>query len=274
MKRIHTPFLLRRPPVEPLSPSPDCHSLRKSSAGDGIDLEGPAVVFLRPMDKLTLDGVEIAVIKKNIKNMYLRVLAPDGRAVLSAPKRMPDAVITRFAKERLDWVRRHQQAYAAVEQPGYATGDAAYLWGNPYRLEVRLVDKKPHVTKSCDTIYLFALEDSDEQALRDLLNKWYFKALSDATIASLPKLEALVGKQAARIRIQDMTSRWGTCNTATGIITLNLQLAKRPPQYLEYVIVHELTHLWEPSHNSRFYQLMDEFLPNWRQVRKALKQPF
>lgn len=274
MKRILTPFLFRRPPVEPLSPSADGGSLCSSSTGDGIDLEGLPVVFLRPMDKLTLDGVEIAVIKKNIKNMYLRVLAPDGRAVLSAPKRMPDAVTTRFAKERLDWVRRHQQAYAAVEQPGYATGDAAYLWGAPYRLEVRLVGKKPHVTKSGDAIYLFALEDSDEQALHNLLNKWYFKALSDATIASLPQLEALVGKQAARIRIRDMTSRWGTCNTVTGVITLNLQLAKRPPQYLEYVIVHELTHLWEPSHNNRFYQLMDGFLPNWRQVRKALKQPF
>ena len=261
MKNSPRPFLCRRPLNGP-----------RGSPGGGIDLQGRPVVFLRPMDKLDLDGVEIAVIKKDIKNMYLRVLPPDGRAVLSAPRRMPDHVIVRFARERLEWVKRHQQEYAARQEPSYSTGDTLYLWGRPFRLAVRSAGSKPRVETGSETIYLFAPADSGQQARRALLDKWYSDALSQAVVKLLPELEARVGKRAARIRIRDMKSRWGTCNVRSAAITLNLQLAKRAPQYLEYVLLHELTHLWEPGHNARFYQLMDEFCPNWRQLRKELKR--
>ena len=225
------------------------------------------------MSEWILDGVAITVEKKRIKNMYLRVAPSDGRVLLTAPLHMPDADIQAFARARLAWVRKHQSAFLQQSPADcrYETGQTLYLWGEAYPLMVLPATGRLRVTCEKGCLQLFAPADSPPQKRAAALAGFYRRELAAAAADMLPGLEQTVGKRASTLRIRDMTSRWGTCNTATGAITLNLQLARRAPEFLRYVLIHELTHLHEPGHNARFYALMDRFSPGWKQVRKRLK---
>ncbi len=227
--------------------------------------------ILKAMQELVLGGVCFTVEKKRIKNMYLRVQPPDGRVLLTAPKRMPDAAIEQFARARLPWVQRHLAQFGHRPAPRYESGEILYLWGKPYPLEVVPADGRMRIELHGGSILLFAPEDSTSEKRSAALENWYRRQLAAAAENALPRLEQTVGKRASTLRIRNMTTRWGTCNTATGAITLNLQLAGRAPEFLEYVIVHELTHLHEPGHNARFYAWMDMVYPGWKQVRRRLK---
>ena len=227
--------------------------------------------ILKAMQELVLGGVHIAVEKKRIKNMYLRVQPPDGRVLLTAPKRMPDAAIEQFARARLPWIQKHLAQFGHRPVPRYESGETLYLFGKPYPLEVVPAAGRMRVELHGGCIRLLAPEGGTPEKRGAALENWYRRQLAAAAEETLPRLEQIVGARASALRIRNMTTRWGTCNTATGAITLNLQLAGRAPEFLEYVIVHELTHLHEPSHNARFYALMDQFYPGWKQVRKRLK---
>lgn len=220
---------------------------------------------------LTLGGVNITVERKPIKNMYLR-MHPDGQAFITAPKRMPDAVIERFASERLPWLLKKQQAATLQPDICYETGDTLPIWGNPCRLTVIPDGKRAHVDLLEDELRLSMPSDSTAEARKRAIDNALRKTLSTAIEAQAAACEQVVGKRASTWKIRDMKTRWGTCNTKSGAITINLQLVRRAPLYLTYVMLHELTHLWEPSHNARFYALMDRFCPDWKRIRKSLKQ--
>ncbi len=222
--------------------------------------------------QLTLEGIVINVERKRIKNMYLRV-HPDGEALLTAPLRMPDAVIERFAASRLPWLTRQRQAACRQPEPCLITsGETVYIWGQPFRLAVTEAGKRTHIDILPDEIRLSMPQGSTEEDRRHALHNWLRKQLTSAVEQLAPACEQIVGKHASAWKIRDMKTRWGTCNTQSGAITINLQLAHRAPVYLRYVMLHELAHLHEPSHNAHFYALMDRFCPDWKRIRKALKQ--
>ena len=220
--------------------------------------------------QLTLDGIPIAVERRRIKNMYLRV-QPDGRVLLNAPRLMPDFVIERFARARLPWLTKRLQACAPQPAPTYETGETVLLWGKPYRLQVESGGKRAHVETDGDALYVRVPENAPVGACMRALDNFFRKQLSEAVTRLAPECERITGKRASQWRIRDMKTRWGTCNTQSAAVTLNLQLARRDPVYLRYVMLHELTHLWEPSHNARFYAYMDRFCPDWKRIRKQLK---
>ena len=223
------------------------------------------------MKQLDFDGVHIEVERKPIKNLYLRIHPSNGRITLSAPRFTPEAVIRQFAQQRLGWIKKHLAQQFPSPAIHYESGDTLYLWGEPYALDV-LAGGRMRVSVADGKILLYAPQGSTEQARGAALERWYRKALEEAVAQALPEWEQVVGKHAADWRIRNMTSRWGTCNTQTAVITLNLQLVKRARACLDYVIVHELTHLYEPGHNARFYGYLDRFYPGWKQIRKQLKQ--
>jgi len=220
---------------------------------------------------LIIGAYTVHVTRKRIKNMYLRVLPQEGISV-NAPLRTTDADITRFVASRVGWIALQQRKQAAVLPRGYSDGDAIPYFGK--NLTLRLIDRtgRTYTALRGDVLELYIRPDADEIARKKAIDAWYRAELYEAAGAMLPAIERTVGKRAGELKVRDMKTRWGTCNIKTAMITLNLRLAERPAECLRYVLTHELCHLHESGHGERFWKRMDVYYPDWKRVRKLLKQ--
>lgn len=224
--------------------------------------------------KIVISNIEIEINKKNIKNMYLKVSKQDGKVRISAPLRMKDEDIMNFARNKMDWIKKQvdiQENNFTRSVLNYENGEIHYLWGNPYTLIINH-SKRNKVDIVGDNILLFIDKELSNTELEKSLTQWYRKQL----IKMLPKLfdkwQGIIGVKAESVRVKNMKTRWGSCNTRDKRIWINVQLAKKPIICLEYVVVHELVHLLEGSHNAVFKNYMDMFLPNWRIIKKELNR--
>ncbi|WP_163197354.1 M48 family metallopeptidase [Bifidobacterium platyrrhinorum] len=212
-----------------------------------------AVVSARVVE---VDGIEVRVVRKRIRNMYLRVKPPLGDVEVSAPPRMAERRIEDMVRERREWIlaqrrrmaeARHRAAEAVANDAGAAgnpSGDANVPSPDFDRTRIWTDERKRRAS------------DAIEAALPALLDKW----------------GPIVGRRPTHITLRLMTSRWGSCTPKTGRIRLNLQLGLMEPRFLEYVLVHEMTHLWEHGHGPRFQARMDSYLPRWRELRRELNR--
>ncbi len=222
---------------------------------------------------IEINGISITVEKKKIKHIYLRVHAPDGAVKVTAPRWASDKEIRSFVESRLDWIVRTRQKYTDYvnyKTPEYLSGETHYLWGIPYRLEVLSAKSKKNVTVEADKIILQVPEQFSAEQREKVMLEWYREQLKAAVPEVMKKCIVKVRRTPSEWRIKNMRTRWGTCNVVDKRIWLNLQLAKKPPECLEYVITHELVHLYERNHSRKFWGYMDRFYPNWREVRKKL----
>ena len=221
----------------------------------------------------TIDGLCVTIVRKSIKNMHLRVLSPDGEIQITAPNRLPLSQIDRFVREKRGWIEARQQQLAerpAATNPAFADGQTVYLWGGSYTLRLEEASRGRSTLRRGQEIVLSVHPEDDTSQRESLLNDFYREALSNQIAARLPLWEARTGLHPSAWQIKNMKTRWGTCNTATRKIWLNLQLAKQPPVCLDYVIAHELTHLRYPGHGQDFQAFLTRAMPNWPEVRKAL----
>lgn len=221
----------------------------------------------------TIDGLSVTIVRKSIKNMHLRVLSPDGEIQITAPNRLPLSQIDRFVREKRGWIEARQQQLAerpAATNPAFADGQTVYLWGGSYTLRLEEASRGRSTLRRGQEIVLSVHPEDDTSQRESLLNDFYREALSNQIAARLPLWEARTGLHPSAWQIKNMKTRWGTCNTATRKIWLNLQLAKQPPVCLDYAIAHELTHLRYPGHGQDFQAFLTRAMPNWPEVRKTL----
>ena len=221
----------------------------------------------------TIDGLCVIIVRKSIKNMHLRVLSPDCEIQITAPNRLPLSQIDRFVREKRGWIEAQQQRLSerpAAIDPAFADGQTVYLWGGSYTLRLEEASRGRSTLRRGQEIVLSVHPEDDTSQRESLLNDFYREALSNQIAARLPLWEARTGLHPSAWQIKNMKTRWGTCNTATRKIWLNLQLAKQPPVCLDYVIAHELTHLRYPGHGQDFQAFLTRAMPNWPEVRKAL----
>lgn len=226
---------------------------------------------------IEIDAVRIAVQRKNIRNIHLRIYPPDGRVGISAPARMPLDDIRAFAVSKTAWIARHRDRILSRTLPPVPTftdGERNLAWGHALPLRIEEIPAAPSVEVTHDAILLRVRPGTHTPSSRAaLLDTWYRNQIRLALPALVARWEPALNVHATRWHVQKMKSRWGSCHTRKHHIRLNSELAKHPPECLEYVVVHELVHLLEPSHNRRFYHLMDTFLPGWNLHRKRLNQP-
>lgn len=214
------------------------------------------------------------LVRKRIKHIHIRVFPPDGRIRVTAPLYVGEEAIRHALLDRLSWIRKKQAfCRSQVRQPGRTleTGEKHWFEGREYVLE--LVEGGGRQSVDCREDAFLILRARPFSTLKNrerLLREWYRDRLKERIPPLLAKWEPTIGVKAAEWGIKAMRTRWGTCNTQARRIWLNLELVKKPPACLEYVVVHELVHLLERSHNSRFKALMDGFLPDWREKRKRL----
>lgn len=221
---------------------------------------------------LNISGIPIEVCKKKIKNMHLYVKPPKGNVTVSAPLSMSDEAIERFVRTKTSWIKKQIAKFdnqSRQSEREYVSGETLYVWGKQYYLQTEF-GKKNSLVISGDKALLTVRKESTVEQKGNFVREWYRGLLKAEIARLLPKWEEATGLKATGWQTKYMTTRWGTCNTKTGKIWLNLQLAKKTPECLEYVILHELVHLSEKTHNERFVSLMDRYMPMWREVKVTL----
>ena len=226
---------------------------------------------------IQIEEFSIIVERKPIQNMYLRILPHDGSIHISAPQQIPEETILSFAQDRLPWIRNKKQFLEDTLQKHtlpnqYQTGETHYLWGQPLYLDVITTDARPHVDLYQNSIYMYVHSGNTLEQRRKLLTEWYRSQLRDMIPQIFAHWEPIMGVSAREVHIRSMKTRWGTCNTIQKRIWLNLSLAQKPLECVEYVIVHELCHLIEPNHSRQFYHYMNCFLPDWKLRKQLLNQ--
>ncbi len=226
------------------------------------------------MGTIQLGDVSIELTRKKIKNINFRVDRSTGQVRMSAPRRMSRAAVMAVAASRLGWIRR-QLAKGAVlprsEASRYVDGERHWVWGEECVLVVSEWDRPPRIQLDGGILRLGVRPGADLEKRRAVVEKWYREQIHTAVEPLLERWQPKLGIEVEKVYVRRMTSRWGSCNVRARTIRLNTELARRRPECLEYVVVHELVHLLEPSHNRRFYRLMDGFLPDWKELRAELR---
>ena len=226
------------------------------------------------MRELTLDGVNIEFVRKRIKNIYVRVLPPLGQVRISAPLRMNESSIREFVLSKLTWIRRHQKRMRAntPQAPqGFADGEEFALWGKPKRVRFFPVGGRRRIFLRGEFIDVHACVSDSSEIRRQLFEKLLRRELEREIQRLLPLWCPVIGVSMPTFSIRRMRTRWGSCSPTTLRVRFALHLAEKPVRFLEYIVVHELVHLLECSHNGRFTAYMDKFLPDWRYVRGELR---
>lgn len=223
--------------------------------------------------RIVISGIPIDIQKKNIKNMHLQIKPPDGHVVISAPSSMDDKAIEVYARTNLSWIKKQiekfqQQPRSAKRQ--YVSGETMYIWGKQYYLSFVPDSQKNSFEIQGDKVILSMREDSTVKQRENYVREQYRQFLKVEIERLLPKWEKITELHCESWQTKYMVTRWGTCNTEKKKLWFNLQLAQKPIECLEYVILHELIHLRERTHNSTFIAYMDMYIKNWRAVRKEL----
>ena len=222
---------------------------------------------------MVIAGIEVQINRKKIKNMYVYVKPPNGAVLVSAPLNMSDDAIERFVRSKAGWIKVQQTKFARQlpqTERQYVSGETLYLWGKQYLLNVDFSNKNS-IELSDNIVKLTVRQDSTVKQREKFVREWYRELLKIEITRLLPEYENLTGLKCKSWQTKYMTSRWGTCNTAERKIWFNLQLAKKPVECLEYIILHELIHLRIKNHGADFIVLMDKYMPLWREVKKKLR---
>ncbi|QDZ41647.1 M48 family metallopeptidase (plasmid) [Euhalothece natronophila Z-M001] len=228
------------------------------------------------MHQIKVSGLTINVTRKKIKNLHLSVHPPHGEVRISAPLTVDDESVRLFAISRLNWIKKNQAQILAQPRQSprkFVSGESHYFQGQRYLLNVIYYNRAPKVEIRNKTyIDLYVREGSSQEKRREVLRNWYRQHLKSEIPKLIQKWQEIMEVKVRDWGVKRMKTKWGTCNIQAQRIWLNLELAKKPPSCLEYVIVHEMTHLFERHHNERFQSLMDQFLPHWRRDRDELNR--
>jgi len=226
-------------------------------------------------EQIDIGGIYVDVVFKDIKNLHLSVHPPTGRVRISAPERMNLDTIRVYAISKLDWIKKQQKNLKEQEREtprDYIDRESHYVWGRRSLLKVIEANQAPSVELQHNRMILTVRPGSDTDKRKSVTAAWYREELRKATMPLVEKWEPLRGVELNQVFVQRMKTKWGGCNPVKRNIRLNSELAKKPRECLEYIVVHEMTHLLEPTHNDVFISLMDNYIPQWRHYRDELNR--
>ncbi len=224
---------------------------------------------------IQVGNIPIVVTLKDVKNVHLSVHPPDGHVTLVAPASTRIDVARAYAISKLGWIRHQQDQFLnqARETPRQFIGrESHYLWGKRYLLAVVYRDVKPSVTYDHKRITISIRPGSDATKRAEIFHEWHKSLLHDVVPGLIQKWQIKMGVEVTAYFLQRMKTQWGSCNHQAKHIRLNTELVKKPQDLLEYVIVHELAHLIEPTHNDHFVAILNHYYPTWREARAELNE--
>jgi hypothetical protein len=224
---------------------------------------------------LTVGGIDVDVVFKEIKNLHIGVYPPMGRVRVAAPSQLDDDQVRLAVVNRLPWIKRQREQLRVAQRQTIremVTGESHYAWGSRLRLKVIERSGRAHLEVDGDRLLLYVPEGTGPERRRDLLDRWYRDQLRRTIPSVIEKWEPKLHVMVPKWTIRRMKTRWGSCNRETGHIWFNVELAKKHPDSLEYLAVHEMTHILERGHGERFAKLMDKAMPDWRARRDLLNE--
>lgn len=225
--------------------------------------------------RIELGNLSVDVVFKDIKNLHLSVHPPSGRVTISAPKKMKLDTVRVFAISKLAWIRGQQRKIQEQERETereFLDRESHYVWGRRYLLSIVERDDPPAIALRHNKLVLQVRPGFDADKRKEVVEGWYREQVRFAATPLVAAWEPKLGVRVSKVFVQRMKTRWGSCNRSAARIRLNTDLAKKPRECLEYVVVHEMVHLLEPTHNDRFVSLMDWFMPQWKHHREALNR--
>ena len=223
--------------------------------------------------QVKLGDISMDVVLKDIKNVHLSVHPPTGRITISAPSRMNMETIRVFAISKIGWIKQQQKKFFSQERETpreYLDRESHYVWGRRYLLKIIEANQPPRIELEHGCLILQKRPGMKPEKMVAMVEGWYREQVKLAAATLITKWEPLIGVNVNCLFVQRMKTKWGSCNHLARSIRLNTELAKKPRESLEYVLVHELAHLREPTHNERFIAIMDQAVPKWRHHRDTL----
>lgn len=227
------------------------------------------------MNSIKINDIEIEILKKDIKNVHLSVHPPGGRVRLAAPKHMNEEAIRLFAISKLSWIKKQREMFENQDRQSareYLSGESHYFTGNRYMMNVIRTSGKQHVEIKNKYINIHIRGENSPKKSNRLLSSFYRNYLKSEIPKYIEKWERILDVKVLDWGVKLMKTKWGTCNIEAKRIWINLELAKKPPRCLEYIIVHEMMHFVERHHNDRFKKYLDDHLPNWRNAKDELNE--
>lgn len=224
------------------------------------------------ISEIKLHDIVIEITRKKMKNIRLRIY-PNGQVKVSAPLKMKHEIIHNFLVSKLTWMQQTQAKLLQREKHKQSADDkSCYVWGMAYSLNVIEQNAHPRITMTNNEMLLHVRPKTSVAIQQAIIDEWLRYELKKAIPPLLEKWQPIMGVNVNKFFVQKMKTRWGSCNYTQSNVRFNSELAKKPPECLEYVVVHELAHLLEPSHNARFHSLMSQFLPNWKLIKAKLNR--
>lgn len=226
------------------------------------------------IQSVQLNDIKVDVTLKKIKNIHLSVY-PNGQVKISAPLHINQETLRTFLISKLGWIKQKQTKFQNQQREtprDCINRESHYVWGQRYLLKVIEHDAPPKIVLGHSEMLLHVRANSSQEYKQAVIDEWLRYELKKAIPPLLEKWQPIMGVEVKKFFVQKMKTRWGSCNYTQGNVRFNSQLAKKPPQCLEYVVVHELAHLLEPSHNARFHSLMNQFMPNWKLIKAELNR--
>ena len=220
--------------------------------------------------QLSIQDMTIELTRKNVKNINLRITRPEGQVRVSAPRKMPIDVIYTFILSKYDWILKHQEGLKSQVGPTCEHGEYHYYFGRQYQLQIVETLTKEKAVFGKDILTLYVRADSSHEKRQSVLDAWYRHQLKNQIPIFIQKYEQQMNLPVKQFGVKKMKTRWGTCNPSARRIWLNLELAKKPIECLDYVVLHEMTHFLEAKHNQRFYNLLAEYMPDWKAAEEKL----
>lgn len=224
--------------------------------------------------QITVSDVEVQVVRKAIKNLHLGVYPPEGRVRVAAPLGLSDDAVRIAVVDKLGWIRKQKAAFAAQPRQSereMVSGECHYFMGRRYRLDVLETSGRGDIKlRGPNFMELHAQPGTTVEGRERVLTRWYRERLKALIEPLVETWQEAMGVEVTHWGVRKMKTKWGSCNPEARRITVNLELVKKPPECLEYIVVHELAHLIIPNHDARFLAVMDQHLPNWRTTRKLL----
>jgi len=222
---------------------------------------------------IRVGDIDVEVVCKNIKHMHLYVQPPDGKVVVTAPVSVTDQSAAFFVRENFGWILKQRRAFQSQRRQTpreYISGETHYVWGRQCFLTVKKQKGWGGIRISGQNLTMFAPEESSVKSRGAYMDEWYRRLLADELSRLLPVWEEKTGLWAERFDISKMNRSWGSCLPMKGRVRFNLQLARKPKEALAYVVLHELCHFKVNNHGKQFIALLDQHMPNWREVRARL----
>ena len=223
--------------------------------------------------QIELGGIVLDVIKKDIQNVHLSVYPPTGRVRVAAPMHMKLDTIRLFAISKLGWIRQQQRKLREQERESpreYLDRESHHVWGRRVLLKLVEASEPPRVQLRHTKLLVTVRPGTDEAAREAIMASWYRQLLKAEVAPLIAAWEPHLHVKVRGFYVQQMKTKWGGCNPTARTLRLNTELAKKPKACLEYIVVHEMSHLLEPTHGPRFVALMDRFMPAWRETRALL----